>query len=527
MPRITIDDKPVDVPEGSTILDAARVLGIEIPTLCFLPGRKASTSCMVCLVKDRATSKLMPSCGTPVRDGMAIDSETDEVRAARHEALELLLSDHLGDCDAPCQRICPAGMNIPLMLRQIAMGDLQAAARTVKADIPLASVLGRICPELCERGCRRKDIDQPVSICLLKGHVGDADLATGQPIAPTPDEPSGKRVAIVGAGPAGLTAAFYLLDAGHAVEIFDDRDQPGGMVRYGVGEADLDRSILDAEIEPIGQAGAVFHAGIRIGVDRDLVSLRDEFDAVLLAVGIPDPDEPQELGVPTGPRGLEVNHDTFETPMDGVFAAGGAIRPIHKQAVRAVGDGHAAARIIDGYLRSGQASPPDKEFYVHIGKLREGEGQLFLAEASDRPRQEPADRMLTAEQAAEEARRCLHCDCRASESCRLRRYAREYEVKLRPWPTERRTFSQDRSHEQIVYEAGKCIDCGICVQIAREEGEQLGLSFIGRGFDVRVGVPMGGTLGDAIPRSARRIAEHCPTGAFSLWEGDDPSGGED
>ena len=122
MPSVTIDDRVVDVPEGATVLDAARQLGIDIPTLCFLGGHPPQTSCMVCLVKVDGARRLVPACATKARDGMRIESETDEIRTARRTALELLLSDHLGDCIAPCQAVCPAHMSIPQMIRQIAAG---------------------------------------------------------------------------------------------------------------------------------------------------------------------------------------------------------------------------------------------------------------------------------------------------------------------------------------------------------------------------------------------------------------------
>src|SRR5512142_469020 len=137
MPRLTIDHREVEVPPGATVLDAARKLGIEIPTLCFLEGLKPSTSCLVCMVKVRNQNRLVPSCATVAVDGMEIDSETEEVHQVRRTALELLLSDHLGDCLAPCHFTCPAHMDIPAMLRQISAENLRDAIATVKDTIAL------------------------------------------------------------------------------------------------------------------------------------------------------------------------------------------------------------------------------------------------------------------------------------------------------------------------------------------------------------------------------------------------------
>ncbi|MFZ5830133.1 MAG: FAD-dependent oxidoreductase, partial [Planctomycetota bacterium] len=231
MPRLTIDQRPVEVPPGATVLDAARLLGIDVPMLCYRDGCSPSTSCLVCMVKLAGSGKLVPACGTPAEDGMAVESETDEVHQVRRSALELLLSDHLGDCLAPCLFACPAEMDIPKMLRQIAAGDLRGAIATVKADIALPAVLGRICPAPCEKTCRRTTTDGAVAICQLKRFVADADLATPNRYVPPCDAESGKRVAIIGGGPTGLAAAYYLRQQGHACTIYEQQNQLGGRLR--------------------------------------------------------------------------------------------------------------------------------------------------------------------------------------------------------------------------------------------------------------------------------------------------------
>jgi len=280
MPKLTIDNREVEIEPGGTILQAARKLGIDIPTLCFNEECQPSTSCMVCVVKLKregaARGGFVPSCATIAEDGMEVESETDEVHKARRVALELLLSDHLGDCIAPCQRICPAGMNIPLMLRQIAADELPEAIITVKRDIALPAVLGRICPAPCERGCRRGTYDNPVSICLLKRYVADVDLASESPYLPACKPGNGKRAAIVGAGPAGLAAAYYLLQEGYECLIFDDHEKPGGMLRYGVPEDRLPREVLDAEIGIIENLGAKFRMNTHIGESTSIADLQND-----------------------------------------------------------------------------------------------------------------------------------------------------------------------------------------------------------------------------------------------------------
>ena len=160
MIKILLDHKEFDVAEGSTIIEAARKNSWEIPSMCYREGKEHFTSCMVCMVKDRRSGKLLPSCSTKVTDGMDIIVMDDEIREARKTALELLLSEHVGDCEAPCQITCPAHMDIPLMNRLLADGKFDEALQVVKQDIALPATLGRICPAPCEGACRRKSVDE-------------------------------------------------------------------------------------------------------------------------------------------------------------------------------------------------------------------------------------------------------------------------------------------------------------------------------------------------------------------------------
>lgn len=530
MPRVKIDNREVDVPAGATILEAARLAGIEIPTLCFLKGLEPGTSCMVCLVKVVGRPALQPACATRVEEGMAVQSEAPEVQEARKAALELLLSDHLGDCEAPCRSACPAHMNIPLMIRQIRAGALADAAATVKKDICLPSVLGRICPAPCEKVCRRHAKDSPLAVCLLKRFVGDADLASAHPYLPACKPASGKKVAIIGAGPAGLAAAYHLLEAGHACTVFDDHDLPGGALRYAVPEARLPRAVVDAEIDLIRRLGAEFRMGVRVGRDVSLDDLRRDFGAVAVAVG-PIEDDTGRLGLPparsaapgAGAKGIEADHATHRTAVEGVFAAGDAIYP-HRVAVRALAAGKGMAASIDQYLTGRPVTGPHRPFTVHIGHLREGELDLFMEGVSPAPRQAPPVDpaapaclpSLDAAAAVAEAERCLHCDCRKSDHCRLRDWSQAIHAHAGRFRGERRTFQQQTSHPRILFEVGKCIDCGLCIQVARKWKEPLGLTFIGRGFDVRVAVPFGRPLADALQKAAEECAAACPTGAIAL-----------
>jgi len=113
MVKLKIDNKDIEVPAGTTVLNAAESVGIHIPSMCYLDGCSNHPTCMVCMVKDIKSGKMMPSCATKVVEGMELASEDVEVFDARKEAVELLLSDHVGDCEAPCRVACPAFMDIP------------------------------------------------------------------------------------------------------------------------------------------------------------------------------------------------------------------------------------------------------------------------------------------------------------------------------------------------------------------------------------------------------------------------------
>src|SRR5262245_38465911 len=179
---ITIDRRPVEVARGQSVLAAARSAGIAIPTLCYLEKCGPLNSCLVCLVK--INGRLVPSCGTQVQPGMVVESETEEVHEARKTALELLFSDHVGDCLSPCHRLCPLGLNVPGMLRQIQAGSLNDALVTVRSALPLAGVLGRLCHHPCEQGCRRGNWDDPAAIREMERFATDwersADRISGR-----------------------------------------------------------------------------------------------------------------------------------------------------------------------------------------------------------------------------------------------------------------------------------------------------------------------------------------------------------
>ena len=522
MAKLTIDNRDIEVQDGATILDAAEKVGIEIPTMCFLKGCDPSTSCMVCVVKVEGTNSLVPACAAIVRDGMKVQSECPEVRQARMAALELLLSDHLGDCMGPCQVGCPATMDIGLMIRQIKAGKLAEAIVTIKRDIALPAILGRICPAPCQKVCRRNSFDDCVSICLLKRYAADVDLRSAKPYMPVCKPANGKKVAIIGAGPAGLAAGYHLAQRGYACTIFDDHEKPGGMLQYEIGRGELPQDILDKEIGLVFKSGVRFKGQSKIdGAGFD--GLRRDFDAVFAAVGPIEPDDAKCFGLESGPKGIAADNKTYQTNLPGVFAGGDAVRN-RKLAIRALADGKEAAFAIDQFLTGEEVTGPAKPFNSRIGKIGPDGIEDFMQGVSTEARVDPTedDGGLTGEQARLEAGRCMHCDCRKPDDCKLRIYAQSHGARAGRYSGERKAFTRQDDHAEIIFEPGKCIDCGLCIQIAAQAKEKLGLTYIGRGFSVEVSVPFGGTIAEGLRETAGQCAKVCPTGALALKQQDQP-----
>ncbi len=511
---LTIDGRAVEVPAGSTVLAAAQKLGIAIPTLCFLAGVKENQpSCMACVVRINGEARLVPSCATKVTPGMTVASETAEVKAARKAAMELLFSDHLGDCISVCQRVCPARMQIPAVIRLVAAGQMPAAIALVKENVVFPGVLGRICRAPCQQGCRRSKYDGAVAIQLIEREVAHQDSAATERFVPVCKAPTGKRVAIVGAGATGLSAAFFLLRSGHACVVFDDQAEPGGHMRRGFSEADLPREVLDGEIAIIHQMGLEYRPGIRLGREVSLGELRRDFDAVVLAVGSLRQTDPAALGVEATERTIRIDAASFQTSVPGVFAGGTAVRTGYDPA-RSVGDGRFLAECVDQYLQGKPAQIVRQPFTSTIPKLTVAEYQE-LAKGSNATLS-VRELIREAEQAAG---RCCHCDCRSANHCKLQHFGELYGANPRAFAGEhRRRFEFVRQPGGVLFEPGKCITCGICVELVSQAPEALGLSFVGRGFEVRIAAPLNRPLAEGLQQVAERCVQHCPTGALTFEE---------
>lgn len=282
---LTVDGKSVRIEKGSTLLEAARKAGADIPTLCHDERVKPYGACGMCVVECKGSTKLMRSCAIEAADGMDIITESDRINRARRFSLEMLLSDHTGDCKAPCSLACPAGTDCQGYVGLIANGENAQALSVIKGRIPLPASIGRVCPHPCEKKCRRGLVEEPISIAALKAYAADRDLESGNIFMPEVTESTGKKVAIIGGGPGGISAAYYLAIKGHGVTVFDMMPKMGGTLRYGIPQYRLPKEVLDKELALVEKLGVEFRNNIKIGRDISLDTLNQEYDAVIAAPG--------------------------------------------------------------------------------------------------------------------------------------------------------------------------------------------------------------------------------------------------
>jgi hypothetical protein len=513
MITLKINNETIQVEEGTSVMKAAQAMGIDVPNMCWHDELEHFTSCMLCLVKDKSNGKLFPSCSVKATEGLEIETDDAEIKEARQTALELLLSEHVGDCEAPCQIACPAHMNIPQMNRLIAAGKFDESLAVVKRDIALPAVLGRICPAPCEGACHRKTVDEPISICLLKRYVGDEGAEPE--IIPVPK--TGKKVAVIGAGPAGLAAAYYLQIKGVEVTLLDKNEKAGGLLRTAISEEMLPIEVLDKEIESILKTGVEFQGGKDISAEVFNQLIKD-YDAVVIATGTVA-ENSEIFGLNATAKGITADKDSYQTSEKNVFAIGNVLRS-SRLAVRSVGQGKEVAFSVLQFFKGQEPKGEPRIFNSRFGKLVVDEFAEYIKESVERKRVYPANgghSSFSKEEAIAEAERCLHCDCRAIDDCKLREYSNQYNVDQRRFKTsERRHITKQMNHGSVVYEPQKCIKCGICVRLTEKHGEKFGFTYIGRGFDVEIGIPFNEELEVGLTKIAVKVAEGCPTGAISL-----------
>lgn len=286
--NIILNGKTLEGYKGETILDVAKRNKIEIPTLCHDPRLKPYSSCFVCVVEVEGMNGMQPSCSTEIKEGMKIETNNEAVRKARKMSLDLLVSNHFADCEAPCKDTCPAGVDVQGYISLIEKGLYSEAVGLIKDVNPLPAICGRVCVRPCEVACRRNFLDEDtgVGIDYLKRFAADKDLLNGKDhFKPEVAPSTGKKVAIIGGGPGGLSSAYFLQQKGHQCDIYEAAPRAGGWLRYGIPEYRLPNDVLDKEIETITELGTNIYYNKKLGGNLSYKDLKDKYDSVILTIG--------------------------------------------------------------------------------------------------------------------------------------------------------------------------------------------------------------------------------------------------
>lgn len=285
---VTVNGREIQVYNNLTILQALIQENIHVPHLCYdIRLERSNGNCGLCVVElgEGSAQRDVKSCQTPIKEGMVICTNSPKLEHYRKIRLEQILSDHNADCVAPCVQTCPANIDIQSYLHLASQGNFQSAISVIKESNPFPLACGRVCPHPCEAKCRRQLVDFPVAINHVKRFLADWDATQEYPYTPPKKQATGKKIAIVGAGPSGLSAAYYGAQYGHDITVFERHPCPGGMMRYGIPEYRLPKAILDKEINLIKNLGVKIMTDKALGTHISLENLNEDFDAVYLAIG--------------------------------------------------------------------------------------------------------------------------------------------------------------------------------------------------------------------------------------------------
>ncbi len=531
---VKIDGRTLEVPPGTTILEAARLAGVDIPTLCYLPGRAPLTSCFVCVVKltdPQGRRQIVPACAFPITGNIEVVSGDEEVAALRRRALELLLGHHIGDCVAPCQLACPLRCNIPQILQYAREKRWAEALTLLRHNVGLAGVVAFTCSAPCEKACRRSQWDEGVATRAVFERLLIWESHASPGIKLVDETRTGKRVYIVGATLTGISAGWHLRKLGHDVHILEALPGRGELmarlfteflpVTNHQAQKEQLLAALKQDWHAIVASGVVVEWGHELPPNQPPESLLAMADAVLLACGQTARRLAESWGLPLAEELLEVDAKTFQTRLPAIFAAGSAVRG-SLAPVRAIAEGQQVARAIDRYLKEISVTEAKSEFIFRAGKLSHEELAVLAARASSGPvlsrMPPPVGRAPSLEEimaeVGEEASRCFRCACSAAESCKLRQLAARYGADPRRYASLRPPLTEVAQEGEVVYEPGKCIVCGRCVSVTEEWQEIPGITFVGRGFEVRVESPFGKSFSESLGVLADLCVRVCPTGAL-------------
>lgn len=272
---------------------------------------------------------------------------------------------------SPCENACPAKVNVPGYIALIAAGRPMDAYNLIRQENPFPAICGRVCTHPCESRCRRAQLDEPLAIRDLKRYAADEAMKHDTPVIDRVFPKKGQSVAIIGAGPSGLTCAYYLGRLGYDVTVFEAQPQAGGMLAYGIPEYRLPRSILEREIKAICTAGIQIRTGVEVGKDISLADLRRQFSAIYVATGT---QRSRTIGVagenlPGVYHGLDYLRDInrgLDVPAGGVVAVIGGGSTAMDAARVALRRGAAAVHVL--YRRSLEDMPADER---EIAEARE------------------------------------------------------------------------------------------------------------------------------------------------------------
>ncbi|MDR2423666.1 MAG: (2Fe-2S)-binding protein [Prevotellaceae bacterium] len=428
--NILINGKAAEVFGNETIIETARREGCNIPSLCYAKGAKHKSSCMLCSVKNLVSGQIIPACSTLPVEGMEIETESEEINTIRTLSLELLLSDHRADCDAPCKIACPGGFDVAAMNRLYDSSAADAALEMMRDTLVIPATLCYICNAPCEKICRKKDLNKPVEIREIKKML----VATTQLCQIARPASNGKRAAVVGSNPAGLAAAYRLAKLGYEVTVFERAD---AILTPHIEMDKTPAEIVELEIDVMRQ----------MGVDFVCSSGKNSFDEYEGLISVIDNE--------TFPQAVMLTAKT-------------------RQPARLTLEGRKLADKLHASI-SGEQEPDShasKIFNSSYSRFSEKEQQTLRAQACNEVR----------------ASLCLYCDCDRKNNCQLRDCATRYGVKNSRYSRETASQAMQRRQigEAIGFEPAKCIRCGLCVYNSSN-----GFTFKNRGFGMQVALPEG------------------------------------